>query len=180
MQAPAGREGLVQAASLLCNSAFQGPMPVRPSQLPSPSAAAPLTPRPCPTFQVIIIQPQVQTQPESTAEPRPPTEEPSQGAQATKKKEEDRPPSQENPEVGWLGSGHRCGRWGQQRRAQPGGSMAQGLLRQEAGLLAPRGAAVTLPLFPACGHSWASEGRQSETADALEVSCSQGWRGRGS
>ncbi|KAF0883131.1 PF21B protein, partial [Crocuta crocuta] len=48
--------------------------------------------------KVIIIQPQVQTQPESTAESRPPTEEPSQGAQATKKKKEDRPPSQENPE----------------------------------------------------------------------------------
>ncbi|XP_006980330.1 PHD finger protein 21B [Peromyscus maniculatus bairdii] len=46
--------------------------------------------------KVIIIQPQVQTQqPESSAEPRPPTEEPSQGAQATK---EDQPPSQENPE----------------------------------------------------------------------------------
>uniref|UniRef100_G3UIT8 PHD finger protein 21B n=1 Tax=Loxodonta africana TaxID=9785 RepID=G3UIT8_LOXAF len=48
--------------------------------------------------QVIIIQPQVQTQPESSGEPRPPTEEPSQGAQATKKKKEDRPPGQENPE----------------------------------------------------------------------------------
>uniref|UniRef100_A0A671ET52 PHD finger protein 21B n=2 Tax=Rhinolophus ferrumequinum TaxID=59479 RepID=A0A671ET52_RHIFE len=48
--------------------------------------------------KVIIIQPQVQTQPESTAEARPPTEEPSQGSQATKKKKEDRPPSQENPE----------------------------------------------------------------------------------
>nr|XP_035939975.1 PHD finger protein 21B isoform X3 [Halichoerus grypus] len=48
--------------------------------------------------KVIIIQPQVQTQPESTAESRPPTEEPSQGAQATKKKKEDRPLSQENPE----------------------------------------------------------------------------------
>ncbi|EAW73365.1 PHD finger protein 21B, isoform CRA_a, partial [Homo sapiens] len=48
--------------------------------------------------KVIIIQPQVQTQPESTAESRPPTEEPSQGAQATKKKKEDRPPTQENPE----------------------------------------------------------------------------------
>nr|XP_012612949.1 PHD finger protein 21B isoform X1 [Microcebus murinus] len=48
--------------------------------------------------KVIIIQPQVQTQPESTAESRPPTEEPSQGAQATKKKKEDRPPPQENPE----------------------------------------------------------------------------------
>ncbi|KAF5929560.1 hypothetical protein HPG69_006282, partial [Diceros bicornis minor] len=52
--------------------------------------------------KVIIIQPQVQTQPESTAESRPPTEEPSQGAQATKKKKEDRPPSQENPEVGCV------------------------------------------------------------------------------
>ncbi|XP_021566631.1 PHD finger protein 21B [Carlito syrichta] len=41
--------------------------------------------------KVIIIQPQVQTQPENT-------EEPSQGAQATKKKKEDRPPTQENPE----------------------------------------------------------------------------------
>ncbi|KAB1270336.1 PHD finger protein 21B [Camelus dromedarius] len=49
--------------------------------------------------KVIIIQPQVQTQPESTAESRPPTEAPSQGAQATKKKKEDRPPSQDNPEV---------------------------------------------------------------------------------
>uniref|UniRef100_A0A8C9LXP5 PHD finger protein 21B n=1 Tax=Piliocolobus tephrosceles TaxID=591936 RepID=A0A8C9LXP5_9PRIM len=48
--------------------------------------------------KVIIIQPQVQTQPESTAESRPPTEEPSQGAQATKKKKEDQPPTQENPE----------------------------------------------------------------------------------
>uniref|UniRef100_A0A2K6SWZ2 PHD finger protein 21B n=1 Tax=Saimiri boliviensis boliviensis TaxID=39432 RepID=A0A2K6SWZ2_SAIBB len=48
--------------------------------------------------KVIIIQPQVQAQPESTAESRPPTEEPSQGAQATKKKKEDRPPTQENPE----------------------------------------------------------------------------------
>ncbi|XP_034843214.1 PHD finger protein 21B [Mirounga leonina] len=48
--------------------------------------------------KVIIIQPQVQTQPESTAESQPPTEEPSQGAQATKKKKEDRPLSQENPE----------------------------------------------------------------------------------
>ncbi|XP_015426226.1 PREDICTED: PHD finger protein 21B [Myotis davidii] len=47
--------------------------------------------------KVIIIQPQVQTQPESKAESRPPTEEPSQGAQAAKRKE-DRPPSQENPE----------------------------------------------------------------------------------
>ncbi|EPQ20121.1 PHD finger protein 21B, partial [Myotis brandtii] len=47
--------------------------------------------------KVIIIQPQVQTQPESKAESRPPTEEPSQGAQASKRKE-DRPPSQENPE----------------------------------------------------------------------------------
>uniref|UniRef100_A0A8C8ZKB6 PHD finger protein 21B n=1 Tax=Prolemur simus TaxID=1328070 RepID=A0A8C8ZKB6_PROSS len=48
--------------------------------------------------KVIIIQPPVQTQAESTAASRPPTEEPSQGAQATKKKEEDRPPTQENPE----------------------------------------------------------------------------------
>ncbi|EDL04448.1 mCG50822 [Mus musculus] len=32
--------------------------------------------------KVIIIQPQVKTQPESSAEPEPPTEEPSQGAQA--------------------------------------------------------------------------------------------------
>ncbi|XP_006917395.1 PHD finger protein 21B isoform X1 [Pteropus alecto] len=48
--------------------------------------------------KVIIIQPQVQAQPEGTAEARPPTEVPSQGAQATKKRKEDRPPSQENPE----------------------------------------------------------------------------------
>ncbi|XP_046501989.1 PHD finger protein 21B [Equus quagga] len=48
--------------------------------------------------KVIILQPQVQMQPESTVESQPPTEEPSQGAQATKKKKEDQPPSQENPE----------------------------------------------------------------------------------
>ncbi|XP_069878814.1 PHD finger protein 21B isoform X1 [Dipodomys merriami] len=48
--------------------------------------------------KVIILQPQVQTQPESSADPRPPSEKPSQGAQATKKKKEDRPTSQENPE----------------------------------------------------------------------------------
>nr|XP_036862689.1 PHD finger protein 21B isoform X3 [Manis javanica] len=47
--------------------------------------------------KVIIIQPQVQTQPESTAESRPPTEEPSQGAQATERKE-DPPLRQEDPE----------------------------------------------------------------------------------
>ncbi|XP_006888100.1 PREDICTED: PHD finger protein 21B isoform X2 [Elephantulus edwardii] len=47
--------------------------------------------------KVIIIQPPLQTQPESSGEPRPPTEEPSQGAQAAKKKE-DRSVSQENPE----------------------------------------------------------------------------------
>ncbi|XP_077025257.1 PHD finger protein 21B isoform X2 [Tamandua tetradactyla] len=48
--------------------------------------------------KVIIIQPQVQTQPESTAEPQPSTEAPSQGAQATRKKREDRALGQENPE----------------------------------------------------------------------------------
>uniref|UniRef100_A0A8D0P581 PHD finger protein 21B n=1 Tax=Sus scrofa TaxID=9823 RepID=A0A8D0P581_PIG len=63
-----------------------------------PLKLRPLTPIPPAVSQVIILQPQVQTQPESTAESRPPTEEPSQGAQATKKKTEDRPPSQENPE----------------------------------------------------------------------------------
>ncbi|XP_045431049.1 PHD finger protein 21B isoform X2 [Pipistrellus kuhlii] len=47
--------------------------------------------------KVIIIQPQVQTQPESEAGPRPPSEEPPQGAQAAKG-EEGRPPSQEDPE----------------------------------------------------------------------------------
>lgn len=79
----------------LCGPAFPGP------------SRSPLTPLPRP--QVIIIQPQVQTQPESTAESRPPTEEPSQGAQATKKKKEDRPPSQENPEVGGCGLGAAVG-----------------------------------------------------------------------
>ncbi|XP_054438560.1 PHD finger protein 21B isoform X2 [Pteronotus mesoamericanus] len=47
--------------------------------------------------KVIIIQPQVQTQPESSARSRSPTQELCQGAQAVKKKE-DQPPSQENPE----------------------------------------------------------------------------------
>nr|XP_025737641.1 PHD finger protein 21B isoform X1 [Callorhinus ursinus]XP_025738075.1 PHD finger protein 21B isoform X1 [Callorhinus ursinus] len=65
---------------------------------PALRSGYPSPPPLCHTFQVIIIQPQVQTQPESTAESRPPTEEPSQGAQATKKKKDDRPPSQENPE----------------------------------------------------------------------------------
>uniref|UniRef100_A0A8C5UN51 PHD finger protein 21B n=1 Tax=Microcebus murinus TaxID=30608 RepID=A0A8C5UN51_MICMU len=72
-------------------------LPLSPSLRPSPVPAIAALPLPH-VFQVIIIQPQVQTQPESTAESRPPTEEPSQGAQATKKKKEDRPPPQENPE----------------------------------------------------------------------------------
>ncbi|XP_046921626.1 PHD finger protein 21B isoform X1 [Lynx rufus] len=72
---------------------------IPPSKAPLPPQFSPPHPSPLPRhFQVIILQPQVQTQPESPAEPRPPTEEPSQGAQATKKKKEDRPPSQENPE----------------------------------------------------------------------------------
>uniref|UniRef100_A0A8C4MUQ7 PHD finger protein 21B n=1 Tax=Equus asinus asinus TaxID=83772 RepID=A0A8C4MUQ7_EQUAS len=61
--------------------------------------------------KVIILQPQVQMQPESTAESQPPTEEPSQGAQATKKKKEDQPPSQENPEKHWRKLGHKQVRW---------------------------------------------------------------------
>lgn len=83
-----------------------GPRPAPPgpghSQPPPPSSLPPhlVPPHPCAIFQVIIIQPQVQAQPEGTAEARPPTEAPSQGAQATKKRKEDRPPSQENPEVG--------------------------------------------------------------------------------
>uniref|UniRef100_A0A2R9AAQ4 PHD finger protein 21B n=1 Tax=Pan paniscus TaxID=9597 RepID=A0A2R9AAQ4_PANPA len=73
--------------------------PLHPSSLPLTPPSPSLSPSPLHgIFQVIIIQPQVQTQPESTAESRPPTEEPSQGAQATKKKKEDRPPTQENPE----------------------------------------------------------------------------------
>ncbi|XP_060044744.1 PHD finger protein 21B isoform X2 [Erinaceus europaeus] len=48
--------------------------------------------------KVIIIQPQAQSQHESTAESRPPTEEPSQGTKATKKKKDEGSPSQENPE----------------------------------------------------------------------------------
>ncbi|KAM8942504.1 LOW QUALITY PROTEIN: PHD finger protein 21B [Lycaon pictus] len=95
---PRGLEGLVPASSHLCDPTFRGPHPSGPP-LPSPSPAATPHPHPqCRIFQVIIIQPQVQTQPESTGELRPPTEEPSQGAQATKKKKEDWPPSQENPE----------------------------------------------------------------------------------
>ncbi|KAM9674029.1 PHD finger protein 21B isoform 1-T1 [Trichechus inunguis] len=74
-----------------------------PQAAPYKPGASWASPHPrCPSlrrlFQVIIIQPQVQTQPESSGEPRPPTEEPSQGAQATKKKKEDRLPSEENPE----------------------------------------------------------------------------------
>uniref|UniRef100_G1TP86 PHD finger protein 21B n=1 Tax=Oryctolagus cuniculus TaxID=9986 RepID=G1TP86_RABIT len=49
--------------------------------------------------KVIILQPQVQTRPESSAGSRPPPEEPpSQGAQAGRRKAEDGPPSQEDPE----------------------------------------------------------------------------------
>ncbi|XP_036905578.1 PHD finger protein 21B isoform X2 [Sturnira hondurensis] len=47
--------------------------------------------------KVILIQPQVQPQPEGTAGSQSPTQEASQGAQAARRKE-DRPPSQENPE----------------------------------------------------------------------------------
>ncbi|KAI4545794.1 hypothetical protein MG293_002349 [Ovis ammon polii] len=48
--------------------------------------------------KVIIIQSQVQPQPENTAESQAPTEEPSRGAQASSKRKEERPSSQENPE----------------------------------------------------------------------------------
>uniref|UniRef100_A0A8C2NCY5 PHD finger protein 21B n=1 Tax=Capra hircus TaxID=9925 RepID=A0A8C2NCY5_CAPHI len=48
--------------------------------------------------KVIIIQSQVQPQPENTAESQAPTEEPSRGAQASSKRKEEQPSSQENPE----------------------------------------------------------------------------------
>nr|XP_020833042.1 PHD finger protein 21B isoform X2 [Phascolarctos cinereus] len=48
--------------------------------------------------KVIIIQPQVQTQPDSKAEAAKPSEELSQGAQASKKKKEAAPDVPENPE----------------------------------------------------------------------------------
>uniref|UniRef100_A0A8B9XYT4 PHD finger protein 21B n=1 Tax=Bos mutus grunniens TaxID=30521 RepID=A0A8B9XYT4_BOSMU len=48
--------------------------------------------------KVIIIQSQVQPQPENTTESRAPTEEPNRGAQASNKRKEERPSSQENPE----------------------------------------------------------------------------------
>ncbi|XP_068827913.1 PHD finger protein 21B isoform X1 [Capricornis sumatraensis] len=48
--------------------------------------------------KVIIIQSQVQPQPENTAESQAPTEEPSRGAQASSKRKEELPSSQENPE----------------------------------------------------------------------------------
>uniref|UniRef100_A0A8D1TCZ5 PHD finger protein 21B n=1 Tax=Sus scrofa TaxID=9823 RepID=A0A8D1TCZ5_PIG len=82
-------------------SAVSDSIKVQPLLISADNQLRPLKLRPLtapPVSQVIILQPQVQTQPESTAESRPPTEEPSQGAQATKKKTEDRPPSQENPE----------------------------------------------------------------------------------
>ena len=63
-----------------------------------------------PVFQVIIIQSQVQPQPENTAESQAPTEEPSRGSQASSKRKEERPPSQENPEVGGGGLGATVGR----------------------------------------------------------------------
>ncbi|XP_028388777.1 PHD finger protein 21B isoform X1 [Phyllostomus discolor] len=48
--------------------------------------------------KVILIQPQVQLQPEGTAGSRPPTQELSQGARAAEEEEDRPPPSQENPE----------------------------------------------------------------------------------
>lgn len=69
------------------------------------------TPSPLhPIFQVIIIQSQVQPQPENTTESRAPTEEPNRGAQASNKRKEERPSSQENPEVGGGGVGAAVGR----------------------------------------------------------------------
>ncbi|OWK03711.1 hypothetical protein Celaphus_00013700 [Cervus elaphus hippelaphus] len=85
----------------------QGPCPRGPLQLPStlhpvvPARGGPSSsPSPLhPVFQVIIIQSQVQPQPENTTESRAPTEELSRGAQASSKRKEERPPSQENPEI---------------------------------------------------------------------------------
>ncbi|KAK1327609.1 hypothetical protein QTO34_012898 [Cnephaeus nilssonii] len=77
----------------------------------------------------------VQTQPESKAESRPPTEEPSQGAQATNRKE-DRPPSQENPEkiafmvaLGLVTTEHL-------EEAVTGGDVMDGAFEEAAGFLA--------------------------------------------
>uniref|UniRef100_A0A2K6FMN0 PHD finger protein 21B n=1 Tax=Propithecus coquereli TaxID=379532 RepID=A0A2K6FMN0_PROCO len=84
--------------ALACPCGCHCPLPMTSWAPSTPLPPPSLPPSPLHVFQVIIIQPQVQTQPESTAESRPPTEEPSQGAQATKKKKEDRPPTQENPE----------------------------------------------------------------------------------
>lgn len=97
------------------------------------SCCARARPHPSLPPQVIIIQPQVQTQPESSAEPRPPMEEPSQGAQASKRKKEDPAPSQESPEVGspcsgprlWVGLSARH-RWAMERSC-----MVQGQLSSE-------------------------------------------------
>lgn len=98
----------------LCRSSLPKAVPALPSFRPPSLPPANPSPIHC-TFQVIIIQPQVQTQPESTAESRPPTEEPSQGAQATERKE-DPPLRQEDPEVGGRGLGAAvwglCRRWG--------------------------------------------------------------------
>lgn len=94
------------------------PCPRGPLQLPStlhpvvPARGGPSSsPSPLhPVFQVIIIQSQVQPQPENTTESRAPTEELSRGAQASSKRKEERPPSQENPEVGGGGLGAAVGR----------------------------------------------------------------------
>uniref|UniRef100_A0A2K5PVZ9 PHD finger protein 21B n=1 Tax=Cebus imitator TaxID=2715852 RepID=A0A2K5PVZ9_CEBIM len=95
--------------------------------------------------KVIIIQPQVQAQPESTAESRPPTEEPSQGAQATKKKKEDRPPTQENPEVGWPSPEEIQSKRQERKRRSTANPAYSGLLETERKRLASN--YVNNPLF---------------------------------
>lgn len=93
----------------------------------------------------------MQPQPENTAESQAPTEEPSRGAQASSKRKEERPSSQENPEVGGGGVRAAVGRapQGLGRRLAPGAEVP--LLRAP-DLLAegPCGAVLSSDPGPVC------------------------------
>uniref|UniRef100_A0A4X2MBD0 PHD finger protein 21B n=1 Tax=Vombatus ursinus TaxID=29139 RepID=A0A4X2MBD0_VOMUR len=95
------------AYAIISTSPSNAASPIKPSSTPATAAAAVSMVSDSIKVQpllisadnkVIIIQPQVQTQPNSKAEAPKPPEELSQGAQASKRKKEAAPDVQENPE----------------------------------------------------------------------------------
>uniref|UniRef100_A0A4X2M206 PHD finger protein 21B n=1 Tax=Vombatus ursinus TaxID=29139 RepID=A0A4X2M206_VOMUR len=99
------------AYAIISTSPSNAASPIKPSSTPATAAAAVSMVSDSIKVQpllisadnkVIIIQPQVQTQPNSKAEAPKPPEELSQGAQASKRKKEAAPDVQENPEVRWA------------------------------------------------------------------------------